>query len=135
MTAGMTRVPAKDSMLTETTFYARADIVLRDWTVTAEGRVTGVEYRQGTAVTSAPLEFADCAQQMVLDSAGRFYMLLLDGRLQDTRSMDLLALMLSRKDQRQVLELTAGQKARLKQLVERNEELKRFASNADGKAR
>jgi hypothetical protein len=135
MTAGMTPVPAKDAMLTEATFSARADTVLRDWTVTTEGRVIGVEYRHGVAVTSAPLEFIDSAQQMVLDNAGKFYMLLLDASPQDTKSMHLLNLMLSRKDQRQVLELTAGQKARLKQLVERNAQLKRFARNVDGKAR
>jgi hypothetical protein len=136
MTVGMTPVMTKDAMLTQTTFYARADIVLRDWTVTTEGRVIGVEYRHGMAVTSNPLEFIDSAQQMVLDSAGKFYMLLLlDASPQDTRSMDLLNLMLSRKEQRQMLELTAGQEARLKRLIERNAHHKRLAKNAGGKAR
>jgi hypothetical protein len=114
--------------LREANFYARADIVVRDWAITADGKITGMEYRHGSLITSSPLEFMDTVQQMVIDGRGVLYKLATCNGCPDDTTKAMLALMLSRKDQRVVLPLTATEAARLAELIERNGRAKRCAS-------
>lgn len=112
----------------EAPIHRRPDHVLRHWQIrqlTSLLYVAGQDYRTGEPLSSAPVQFIDTEQQLLLDAAGTVWLIAAGeefspGYVDKTDAVvDLIA---QRRERRDLTPLTPEQLASLQKLISKNPE-------------